>query len=53
MELLRDGHEKIIAPMLIHAEVSHALSKYIKGGYIDWLKLLLPADKHRKSLIYS
>lgn len=35
MELLRDGHEKIIAPTLIHAEVSHALSKYIKGGYID------------------
>lgn len=35
LALLRLADEPIAAPQLIYAEVTHALSKYIKGNYMD------------------
>lgn len=35
LELLRNEDEVILAPSLIKAEVAHALTKYVRGGYMD------------------
>lgn len=35
LTLLRDEDEEIIAPTLLTAEVCHALSKYVRGGYME------------------
>lgn len=35
LAMLRLVDEPIAAPQLIHAEVAHALSKYIKGGHLN------------------
>ncbi len=33
--MLRSYDEKIIAPSLVKAEVAHALTKYVRGGYLE------------------
>ena len=35
LSLLQEEDEEIIAPSLFTSEVSHALVKYVKGGYME------------------
>lgn len=35
LKALRLEEELIVAPQLLHAEVAHALTKYVRGGYCD------------------
>lgn len=33
--LLREEDEEVVAPSLLTSEVCHALTKYVRGGYMD------------------
>ena len=35
LDMLHNEDEAILAPSLIKAEVAHALTKYVRGGYMD------------------
>lgn len=35
LALLREEDEEVVAPSLLTAEVCHALTKYVRGGYMD------------------